>query len=460
MYEIKYRDKDEMKDSGVEWIGEIPEDWEIEKIKYNSKNISGYAFKSDDFKERGIPIIRIGDIKDNIDFNKTKKIEKKPEYNQSRINKGDIIIALTGATIGKTSYYKYDKISYLNQRNGIFRSKTIDQKLLYYWIKSDMVTKYIKLICYGSAQDNISNNDISKFKITKPIDNEQQKISNFLDYKTSQFDSIIEKKEKLIEKLEEAKKSLISEVVTGKVKIVDGKLVKRDESEMKDSGVEWLGKIPEDWDTLRLKLLFKKVKNGIWGDEEKNNSNDVFCIRVTNFNRTKNDVDIEDLTIRNLDKIKQKEYLLDKNDLLIEKSGGGENQLVGFVVIYNKDIPAIYANFMARIVVKKQYDNKYLLYYFRHLYDLKVNYKHIKQTTGIQNIDTNSYLDEKIGIFDINEQQKISNFLDYKTSKFDSIIEKKAKLIEKLKKAKQSLISEAVTGKIDLRDWEIKEIKN
>ncbi|MBG0765497.1 MAG: restriction endonuclease subunit S, partial [Tissierellales bacterium] len=150
----------------------------------------------------------------------------------------------------------------------------------------------------------------------------------------------------------------------------------REDHEMKDSGIDWIREIPEDWDTLRLKLLFQKVKNGIWGDEEKNNSNDVYCIRVTNFNRITNDVDTEDLTIRNLDKIKQKEYLLDKNDLLLEKSGGGENQLVGFVVIYNKDIPAIYANFMARIVVKKEYNNKYLLYYFRHMYDLKVNYKH------------------------------------------------------------------------------------
>ena len=88
---------------------------------------------------------------------------------------------------------------------------------------------------------------------------EQEKIANFLDEKASQFDLIISKKEKLIERLEEAKKSLISEVVTGKVKVVkndDGyELVKRNNEEMKDSGVEWLGEIPKDWEVKKLKYI-------------------------------------------------------------------------------------------------------------------------------------------------------------------------------------------------------------
>ena len=106
---------------------------------------------------------------------------------------------------------------------------------------------------------------LSSVKIPIAFNLDQEKIANFLDEKTSQFDLIISKKEKLIERLEEAKKSLISEVVTGKVKVVktdDGyELIKRS-SEMKDSGVEWLGEIPKEWDIKRLRFL-GKLQNGI-----------------------------------------------------------------------------------------------------------------------------------------------------------------------------------------------------
>ncbi|MDL0413867.1 restriction endonuclease subunit S, partial [Clostridioides difficile] len=107
---------------------------------------------------------------------------------------------------------------------------------------------------------------LSSVKIPIAFNLDQEKIANFLDEKTSQFDSIISKKEKLIERLEEAKKSLISEVVTGKVKVVktdDGyELIKRSSEEMKDSGVEWLGEIPKEWDIKRLRFL-GKLQNGI-----------------------------------------------------------------------------------------------------------------------------------------------------------------------------------------------------
>lgn len=95
----------------------------------------------------------------------------------------------------------------------------------------------------------------------------------------------------------------------------------REPHEMKDSGVEWLGMIPKEWEAKRLKRIITEVKGGIWGDDENKDTNDIECIRITNFNRDKNIIDLENLTIRNLDVNKQKEYLLKKGDLLIEKSG-------------------------------------------------------------------------------------------------------------------------------------------
>lgn len=222
----------------------------------------------------------------------------------------------------------------------------------------------------------------------------------------------------------------------------------RSDDELKDSGVEWIGKIPKDWETLKLKRITQSVKNGIWGDDEQHNSDDIPCIRILNFDRNKIQVNIDDLTVRNIPKEKQKDYLLNKGDLLIEKSGGGEKNPVGFVAIYNHILPAVYANFMAKISLNDKADSGYVRYLCSNIYNKRIHMDSVNQTTGIQNLDTERYFSRVIAIPHIKEQKKIANFLDEKSSQFDLIISKKEKLIERLEEAKKSLISEVVTGKV------------
>lgn len=222
----------------------------------------------------------------------------------------------------------------------------------------------------------------------------------------------------------------------------------RPDDEMKDSGVEWLEKIPKDWRILKLKRITHSVKNGIWGDDEQHNSDDIPCIRILNFDRNKMQIDINDLTLRNIPKEKQKNYLLNKGDLLIEKSGGGEKNPVGFVAIYNHIVPSVYANFIAKISLNDNANSNYVKYLCSDIYNKRVHMDSVNQTTGIQNLDTERYFSRVITLPDIKEQEKIANFLDEKTSQFDLIISKKEELIKKLEEAKKSLISEVVIGKV------------
>lgn len=456
MEEIKYRREDEMKDSGIEWLGKIPKEWEVKKLKYLVNHLNGYAFKSDNFIDQGVPVIRIGDISDNINFDETKKVEKHDIYKPYIIKKGDILVALTGATIGKSTYFNYDNIAYLNQRVGIFRSYKFNQKLIYYWIKTNMITEYIRLICSGSAQDNISNSDIAKFSITLPDTIMQQKIANFLDIKTSQFDSIISKKEKLIEKLEEAKKSLISEVVTGKVKIVDGEIVERKADEMKDSGVEWLGKIPKDWEVKRLKYLAECYPSNV----DKKSRPGEKEVKLCNYT----DVYYNDFIIDELDFMKATasdsqiiKYSLNKGDIVLTKDSESPDD-IGVASYVDECIDNLVCGYHLTIV--KMHKKYYSLYFY-----------YLLQTAGVKNyfgtvangitrfgIGVSGFKDLIVCIPSNKEQREISKYLRQQIEKNTTIINKTKTQIQKLKEAKQSLISEAVTGKIDLRDWEIREV--
>ena len=214
--------------------------------------------------------------------------------------------------------------------------------------------------------------------------------------------------------------------------------------EYKDSGVEWLGIIPTHWSLHALKRTVSDCSNGIWGDEP-NGEDDLIVLRVADFDRNKLTVSEDKLTYRSISEKERKTRLLKKGDLLIEKSGGGEKTLVGCVVIFDKDYSAVTSNFVAKMSPRKTYCSNFLRYAFSHLYAGRVNYPSIKQTTGIQNLDSESYLMEHFCFPDSSEQQTIAAFLDYETARIDRLIAKQQQLIELLKEKRQAVISHAVT---------------
>ncbi len=135
----------------------------------------------------------------------------------------------------------------------------------------------------------------------------------------------------------------------------------------------------------------------------------------------------------------------------MEKSGGGDLQPVGVVVIYDSFDQAVCSNFIARMPVSDAFSSKFLVYLHAYLYSIRLNSRSIKQTTGIQNLDANAYLGESVAFPDHEEQTQIARFLDWKTAQIDRFIRNKRRLIELLKEQKQSLINQAVTGQIDVR---------
>ena len=220
-----------MKDSGVEWIGKIPSHWEFTRIKYFVNFDSGYSFKSDDYSENGIPLIRIGSL-----YNNTLSFERSPiflpeeferDYNQFVIEKNDILISMTG-TLGKRDYgysilYNEEFPSLLNQRVGRIRlsSERVNLNYLMYNLLSEPFLLQLFSKPTGTKQGNLSSDDIIGNYFGLPPLNEQQQIVEYLDEQTQMIDKTISIEEKRIELLKEYRQSLISEVVTGKRKVVE-----------------------------------------------------------------------------------------------------------------------------------------------------------------------------------------------------------------------------------------------
>lgn len=216
----------------------------------------------------------------------------------------------------------------------------------------------------------------------------------------------------------------------------------------KDSGVEWLGDIPHDWKLISLKRTIVGCVNGLWGNDP-NSTNDIIVLRVADFERNKLKINDKKLTVRSIPLKDRCWRLLKKGDLLIEKSGGGDKTLVGCVVLFDKDYDAITSNFVAKMTPKDKFDARFLCYLFSALYSSDVNYRSIKQTTGIQNLDSDAYLSEVAAFPLWRTQVAIANFLDQKTTQIDEAIAIKEKQIALLNEHKQIQIQQAVTRGLD-----------
>lgn len=216
---------------------------------------------------------------------------------------------------------------------------------------------------------------------------------------------------------------------------------------MKDSGIEWIGEIPEGWEVHRMKSCISQRDGGAWGDEATGETGDCICLRIADFDYDHfRFTDSNNLTIRHYASPIIKKLLLQKNDILIEKSGGGEKTPVGRTVLFDKEYPALFANFMDRLRCSDFILPQYLQYVFVTFYKNRYTQNYIKQTTGIQNLDLSSMLsDEFVPVPNLNEQKRIVCCLELKCFKINNLLTKTRSSIEEYKKLKQAVITQAVT---------------
>jgi len=424
-----------LNDIKYNWIGDIPKDWEVKRIKnlfYLKKEVS-----ENPEQEQVLSLTMNGIIKRDVSSNEGQLPDTYKGY--TKIYPDDIVMNPMDLKSGWIDRSKYDGIispSYyvLNKLNDDLEIQFFNYQLQRHY-KERIFFSFGQGVSYdyrwGLGRETILN-----FPIVVPPKETQTQIVSFLDTKTQKIDELIQKTEQKIKLLKEKRTSLINHCVTKGL---------NPDVEMKDSGVEWIGEIPSEWGKSKVKYLTDEHRQGYYSSEQYSETG-LKVVRITDLNDDRT-ISIDKSPHYNLEDIEKDRFILKNGDFLFPRTGG-----VGRFGIFNDTTPSIYGSFLIRFRFNKKIFLQFLRYYFdSEIYlnqILSEIHGGVNQNVHVENIkDCFIYVPGKL------EQTQIVEYLDEQTQKIDSTIEKETQRIELLKEYRQSLISEVVTGKIDVRDW-------
>lgn len=431
---------DKYKDSGMEWLGQIPEHWEVNKLKnlgYIYAGLSGKNGSDFDkvYKESLKPFIPFTTICNYSQINEANYQYVKVDENevQNIVKKNDLLFLMSSETIEDIArcsiFLREDKV-FLNSFCKAFRieSKKLNPIFANYLIGSAIYRAYFNTVGRGFTRINIKQEYINNVNVILPSLSEQQAIANFLDDKCSKIDAAVLIKQKQIAILKERRQIAIHQAVTrGLAKNVP----------LKDSGVEWIGEIPEHWKVVKNKTLFKETK--LSGQE------DLPLLSVSIHNGVSSEELKDEDNVRGRVKIADKtEYkLVEKNDIVFNMMRAWQGA-IGSVTVKGLVSPAYV---VAR--PRKEINAKFFEFQYR-------TYPFIQQmnqsSKGITDFRKRLYWDEFKQLFtvitSVQEQNKISSYIESVSKKTDTAISIKEQEINKLKEYKKTLINSTVTGKI------------
>lgn len=427
-----------MKNSGIDWIRDIPKSWTKDKLfRLTDFVSSGGTPTSTNPGYYGGDIIWIqtGDLNDSYIIKTSKKITQYGLDNSSAkiFKSGTLLIAMYGATIGKLGIMTEDAAT--NQACCAMEyNRKIDTKYMYY-VFFTMRTHLINQ-SYGGGQPNISQEVIKQQYLTFPKKTEQKQIAEFLDKATLQIDDAIKTKEKQLKTLEALKKSIIHKAVT---KGLD------DSVEMIDSKIEWIGDIPRDWKIKRIKdiSVFSPSIDKI-PKSEKITFIPMECVSDTGEVNVENICDIESIS-SGLTPFKN-------NDVIMAKiTPCMENGKAAFINTLKTDMALGSTEFFVIRPIDYLIDGKYLYYCIYNEQFRKLAEINMTGAAGQKRVPSKFLKFSKFPIPTLIEQEKIVRYLDTEVEKINTLKVNVKKQIDKLKEYKKSLIYEYVTGKKQIK---------
>lgn len=436
------------KDNGIEWLDEIPSCWNVKKIKYivndNDKSfIDGDWIEAPYITDEGIRLIQTGNIGIGLykeQGNRYISQQSFKKLNCTEIYPGDVLICRLAHPVGRACLCPELKDRMITSVDVcILRSneEVLNQYLVYVF-SSDKYLKYADLIARGSTRQRISRTQLGEIKIPIPNIFEQSTIVRYLDKEIYKIDKLINKKEEIIETLKISRQKLISEIVT---KGIDK------EVEMKDSGVEWIGKIPKHWGISKVKYKVDINKNVL--SEKTNDEYEIKYIDIGSVDSSGNIINKELIEFKNSPSRARR--IVKSKDTIVSTV---RTYLKAITCIDEAEENLICSTGFAVLSPSEELDYRYLGFLFR---STKYIDEIVKRSKGVSYpaITSTEIGDMELILPPLQEQNIISDKLNIDILKIDNIISKTKEQIELIKKAKQQLITEVVTGKIDVSDFKL-----
>ena len=446
----KYQQYEEYKDSGVIWLKDLlPKAWTLSRIKYlcyvNDGNHGEEYPKESDYtdSQNGVPFIRGGNLSNYAITDEGMLYIthiKNNSMRKGRLKKGDILFVNRGE-IGKlalvtekhTGSNLNSQIAYLRVSN----DKILSKYLLYY-LDSSYVSNFLVSMKMGSVLTQFPIGDLLDIYVPLPIVKEQVQIANFLDHETAKIDTLIEKQQTLIQLLKEKRQAVISHAVTKGL---------NPDAPMKDSGVEWLGEVPEHWEVKGIKRL-SEIKRGasprpIADQKYFNDEGEYAWTRIADVSRA--GMYLDTTTQRLSDLGASLSVKLEAGELFLSIAG-----TVGKPCITISKA-CIHDGFVYFPTLK--INNKFLFYIF----EAGQAYLGLGKMGTQLNLNTETVGGIEIGLPPEEEIEAIINYIENEKARFDHLIDKAQKAIQLMQERRTALISAAVTGKIDVRGWRASE---
>lgn len=413
---------DNYKDSGIEWLGDIPNHWKVTKLKFIGDAIGGLTYAPNnvvDNENEGVLVLRSSNIQNGKLSLKDNVFVNLEISDKLTLKKGDILICSRNGSqhlIGKNICIdERTEGSTFGAFMMIFRSKYYG--FLNHYFNSPIFTSQSGLFLTATI-NQLTSGTLNNFYIAIPKSIEEQtQIANYLDHKTTQIDTLIAKKEQFIRLLQEERTAVINQAVT---KGLDPKV------KMKDSGIEWLGEIPEHWEVKRMKYLCDVTTGGKDTENREDDGKYPFFVRSQTIERISS-------------------YSFEGEAILTAGDGVGVCKVWHYV---NEKF-----DFHQRVYMMSNFQpvlGKYLFFYLKENFGKEVMKLSAKST--VDSLRRPMFQNFMVCFGSLYEQKKIIEEIEFQEARIDTLISKSHQEIELLKEYKTALISEVVTGKVDVRD--------
>ncbi len=440
------------RDSGVEWIGDVPKHWTVAQVRRWFDIVNGGTPSSgeESYWDGETVWLTPDDLGRNsavwINESRRRITEEGVRNCSARVSPEGSIILSTRAPIGHIAIAAVPAATNQGCRTLVPNPES-DSIFAYYSLMASR--QPLQSLGKGTTFMELTPTELGGFGMARPPLDEQRSIAAFLDVETAKIDTLISRKQQLIERLAEYRTALITQTVTkGLPPEAVREAVLGPAPSLKESGVEWIGDVPEHWAVQPFRwVLRESLKYGANEAADLDDPGLPRFIRITDIDNTGH---LRDETFRSLPVDVAAPYLLQAGDLLFARSGS-----VGRTFLYDKSWgPCAYAGYLIRARLDPALALPEFISYFSasHSYASWLRTEAIQST--IENVNAERYSRMPIPLPPVGEQQAIISFLDRQAGRIDALAGRVEAAIERLQEYRTALITAAVTGKIDVRDRE------